>query len=176
MGARQREESIKEEPDEQEEPSDVVMEDKEEEEHCEIPGLNRPVKAGDESCAANLTPGGMILLGNKIRRTLRDTGKATVDRDGWFGPVGAGGNSGDVLFHNVRWWSRPRGGDSFRIKWDRSLDDRRKTVLLYRSGYVQALDEDVAMQQLETRAPTNDRESVPHHCETHSGPAFKVGF
>ena len=50
---------------------------------------------------------------------VRDTGKATVDRDGWFGPIGAGGNSGDVLFHNVRWWSRPRGGDSFRIKWDR---------------------------------------------------------
>ena len=98
MGARHREESIKEEPDEQEEPSDVVMEEKEEEEHCEIPGLNRPVKAGDESWAANLTPGGMILLGNSIRRMLRDTGKATVDRDGWFGPVGAGGNSGDVLF------------------------------------------------------------------------------
>ena len=96
---------------------------------------------------------------NKIRKMLRDTGKTTVDRDGWFGPVGAGGNSGDVLFHNVRWWSRPRGGDSFRIKWDRSLDDHRKTVLLYKSGYVQVLDEDVAMQQLETRAPTNDREN-----------------
>ena len=68
MGARHREESIKEELDEQEEPSDVVMEEKEEEEHCEIPGLNRPVKAGDESWAANLTPGEMILLGNKIRR------------------------------------------------------------------------------------------------------------
>ena len=107
----------------------------------------------------NLTPGEMILLGNKIRKMLRDTGKTTVDRDGWFGPVGAGGNSGDVLFHNVRWWSRPRGGDSFRIKWDRSLDDHRKTVLLYRLGYVQVLDEDVAMQQLETRAPTNDREN-----------------
>ena len=67
----------------------MVMEEKDEEEHCEIPGLNRPVKAGDESWAANLTPGEMILLGNKIRRMLRDTGKATVDRDGWFGPVGA---------------------------------------------------------------------------------------
>ena len=145
MGARQREESIKEEPDE---PSDVVMEEKEEEEDIEIPGLNRPVQKGDESWAANLTPGEMILLG-----------KTTVDRDGWFGPVGAGGNSGDVLFHNVRWWSRPRGGDSFRVKWDRSLDDHRKTVLLYRLGYVQVLDEDVAMQQLETRAPTHDREN-----------------
>ena len=49
MGARQREESIKEEPEEQDEPSDVVMEEKEEEEHSEIPGLNRPVQAGDES-------------------------------------------------------------------------------------------------------------------------------
>ena len=57
-------------------------------------------------------------------------------------------------------WSRPRGGDSFRIKWDRSLDDHRKTVLFYRSGYVQVLDEDVAMQQLETRAPTNERENI----------------
>ena len=121
--------------------------------------LNRPVQPGDESWAANLTPGEMILLGNKIRKMLRDTGKATVDRDGWFGPVGAGGNGGDVLFHNVRWWSRPRGGDSFRIKWDRSLDDHRKTVLFYKSGYVQVLDEDVAMQQMETRAPTNDREN-----------------
>ena len=36
---------------------------------------------------------------------------------------------------------------------DRSLDDHRKTVLLYRSGYVQVLDEDVAMQQLETNDP-----------------------
>ena len=106
MGARQREESIKEELEEQDEPSNVVMEEKEEEEHCEIPGLNR---------SANLTPGEIILrlLGNRIRRMLRDTGKATVDRDGWFGPVEAGGNSGDVLFHNVRWWSRPRGGDCF---------------------------------------------------------------
>ena len=43
MGARQREESIKEEPDE---PSDVVMEEKEEEEDVEIPGLNRPVQNG----------------------------------------------------------------------------------------------------------------------------------
>ena len=156
MGARQREESINEKPDE---PSDVVMEQKEEEEDSGIPGLNRPVQKGDDSWAANLTPGEMILLGNKIRKMLRDTGKTTVDRDGWFGPVGAGGDSGDVLFHNVRWWSRPCGGDSFRIKWDRPLDDRRKTVLLYRLGYVQVLDEDVAMQQLETRAPTNDREN-----------------
>ena len=34
---------------------------------------------------------------------------------------------------------------------------RRKTVLFYKSGYVQVLDEDVAMQQIETRAPANDR-------------------
>ena len=32
-------------------------------------------------------------------------------------------------------------------------------MLLYKSGYVQVLDEDVAMQQLETRAPRNDREN-----------------
>ena len=31
----------------------------------------------------------IILLSNKIRLMLRDTGKATVDRDGWYGPVGA---------------------------------------------------------------------------------------
>ena len=66
MGARQREKSIKEEP---EEPSDVVME-KEEEEDSEVSGLNRPVQKGDESWAANLTPGEMILLGNKIRKML----------------------------------------------------------------------------------------------------------
>ena len=78
MGARQREESIKEEP---EEPSDVVMEEKEEEQDSEIPGLNRPVQEGDGPWAANLTPGEMVLLGNKIRKMLQDTGKTTVDRD-----------------------------------------------------------------------------------------------
>ena len=57
MGARQREQSIKEEPEEQDEPSDVVMEEKEEEERSEMPGLNRPAQAGDESWSANLTPG-----------------------------------------------------------------------------------------------------------------------
>ena len=115
MGARQREESIKEEPDE---PSDVVMEEKEEEEDVEIPGLNRPVQKGDESWAANLTPGEMILLGNKIRKMLRDTGKTTVDRDGWFGPVGAGGKQWRTsLFHQRSLVEpTPVGGDSFRIK------------------------------------------------------------
>ena len=101
-----------------------------EEENNVVPGIDSDP---DDATpwGANLTFPDMVDLARTIKKEQTEAGNGLREKDGWRGPVGLGGGNQRNLLHNVRFWWRPKGGDRpARFRYDLSLNQWLKTVLL----------------------------------------------
>ena len=116
-----------------------------EEENNVVPGIDSDP---DDAIpwGANLAFPDMMDLARTIKKELTEAGNELREKDGWRGPIGLGGGNHRNLLHNVRFWWRPKGGDRpARFRYDYSLDQWRKTVLLFKRGEITILLRDVPM-------------------------------
>ena len=116
-----------------------------EEENNVVPGIDSDP---DDATpwGANLTFPDMVDLARTIKKEQTEAGNGLREKDGWRGPVGLGGGNQRNLLHNVRLWWRPKGGDRpARFRYDLSLNQWLKTVLLFKRGEITILLRDAPM-------------------------------
>ena len=116
-----------------------------EEENNVVPGIDSDP---DDATpwGANLTFPDMVDLARTIKKEQTEAGNGLREKDGWRGPVGLGGGNQRNLLHNVRFWWRPKGGDRpARFRYDLSLNQWLKTVLLFKRGEITILLRDAPM-------------------------------
>ena len=116
-----------------------------EEENNVVPGIDSDP---DDAIpwGANLTFPDMMDLARAIKKEVTEAGNELREKDGWRGPIGLGGGNQRNLLHNVRFWWRPKGGDRpARFRYDYSLDQWLKTVLLFKRGEITILLRDAPM-------------------------------
>ena len=122
-----------------------------EEENNVVPGIDSDP---DDAipCGANLTFPDMMDLARTIKKEVTEAGNELREKDGWRGPIGLGGGNQRNLLHNVRFWWHPKGGDRpARFRYDYSLDQWLKTVLLFKRGEITILLRDAPMTVLPLR-------------------------
>ena len=122
-----------------------------------VAGMDGPERGmDDELWAANFSQDQLVDIASHIRRELIAAGQERT-KNGWLGPTPPGRNVNFTLRRNLRWWFRPLdGGTRYNdVVWryDNNLSHRRKTVLVFRGGYVSIMDHDIDMEAPPTPYP-----------------------